>query len=313
MTNRMLRMKFDDDASCARKLALKQVVGGSLTPDGRRTAWQNSSDSRLQLQPERDKPKWDALSPNLTPEEGKLLGAMRPATCELLAARALLRRTDTKFIFARHQLEFVLRAMRNHFDLVRSGDALVATYQTLYFDTGNLQFFHDHRRGRRSRQKVRIRNYVERGVGCLEIKTKDKYNVTSKVRRPHVFADFQLSDDDDHFVRGEVGGLSVEPSMDVHFPRLTLVCRDVNERITFDLGLSFRWKDARIDLPDVVVGEIKQEQFRARSPGLLALRARHIRPNRLSKYCVAMSLLRDGLPVHRFRESIRELRRHHNV
>ena len=252
-----------------------------------------------------------ALGPNLSTTEGQLLADMRPATFELLAQRALLKRTDTKFIFPRSELENVLRAMGDQFDLVHSGDALVATYQTLYFDTPERWFFHQHRRGVRSRNKVRIRHYLDRGLGYLEVKTKDKYDVTSKVRRLHPFTDFDLSPEDTSFVRDVVGELQVEPSAYVDFPRMTLVCRDFNERITFDLGLSFHTPEKNVQFPNVVIGEIKQERFQARSPGLLAVRSRRIRPQRMSKYSVAMSLLHQGLPSHRFRLPIRALVRKH--
>ncbi|MBT3219631.1 MAG: polyphosphate polymerase domain-containing protein [Proteobacteria bacterium] len=250
-----------------------------------------------------------ALAPNLSTTEDQLLSAMRPATMELLAARALLKRTDTKFAFPRSELEHVLRAMGDQFDLVLANGALVATYQTVYFDTAERWFFHQHRRGVRSRNKVRIRHYLDRQLGYLEVKTKNKYNITSKARVPHLFSDFNLNSDDDSFVRGVVGQLQVEPSACVDFPRMTLVARNFNERITFDLGLSFHTPEKNVQFPNVVIGEIKQERFQARSPGVLAVRSRRIRPKRMSKYCVAMSLLHGDLPNHRFRRPIRELMR----
>ena len=271
-------------------------------------SWRHWFDTRLETDAESA-----GLCPSLSSQELSLLRAMPPATQELLAARSLLRRTDTKFMFPRHQMEHVLRAMQARFHLVWSGEALVGNYQTRYFDTEDLRFFHEHRRGIRPRKKVRIRTYLERNIGYLEVKSKDKYGVTIKMRQPHTGSDFQLSDNEERFVFDQVSAPLVCRSVQVDFPRLTLVCSDTNERITFDLGLSMRWKGKRIELPDLVVGEVKQDRFRPRSPGMHALLGRKIRPNRMSKYCVAMCILREAIPVHRFRSTLREVMRQHDA
>lgn len=271
-------------------------------------SWRDWFDKRLET-----KADGIGLRPSLSSQEWSLLRAMEPATQELLEARSLLRRTDTKFMFPRHQMEHVLRTMQTRFHLVLSGEALVGNYQTRYFDTEELRFFHEHRRGMRPRKKVRIRTYLERNLGYLEVKSKDKYGVTRKNRQPYTGSDFQLSDNDERFVLDQVSAPSVCRSVQVDFPRLTLVCSDINERITFDLGLSIEWKGKRIELPELVVGEIKQDRFRPRSPGMDALLRRKIRPIRVSKYCVAMCILREAIPVHRFRSTLREVMRQHDA
>jgi hypothetical protein len=251
--------------------------------------------------------------PRLSASEEDILAAMRPATPELLARRTLLRRIDTKFVFPRRELLAVLGLMCDRFDLVHAADALVGIYHNLYFDTPGRRFFHAHRRGLRPRHKVRIRHYVERQMGFFELKTRDKYEFTTKTRQPHAFGDFELTPENGTFLDGLLGGLQVAPSARVDFPRMTLVGRDFQERITLDLGLTVRLNGGQYTLPAVVIGEIKQERFRARSPGMLAMRTRHLRPQRISKYCIAMSLLEPDLPAHRFRNALRELRRQHDA
>ena len=116
---------------------------------------------------------------------------------ELLAARALQKRVDAKFVVSRSDLPELLTLLANDFQLVTSNGSRYATYETLYFDTAKYALFDAHRRGRRPRHKVRVRHYVERNVCYLETKTKDARGVTTKFRFPRAPRAFRT-----HVVRG---------------------------------------------------------------------------------------------------------------
>src|SRR5688572_15659524 len=101
----------------------------------------------------------------------------------LVRARDLQRRIDAKYILDVGKLPELVAAFAGSFAALGVGSGRIATYENLYFDTPDLRCFHDHRRGRRLRQKVRIRSYPERGVSFLEVKTKRSELLTDKRRR----------------------------------------------------------------------------------------------------------------------------------
>jgi hypothetical protein len=72
------------------------------------------------------------------------------------------------------------------------------------------------------------------------------------------------------------------------------------ERATFDVDLQFKSQSDQHGLPSLVIAEIKQDRFRARSPLMLAFRQHHLRPQSISKYCTAAALLLPMLRLKRF-------------
>ena len=99
--------------------------------------------------------------------------AFASANLDMLAERALLRRTDTKFLLPRRRLGDLLAQLPHWYSLVRVEGQACAHYMTQYFDTPEFAFFHDHRRGRKPRRKVRYRHYMDRRLSYLEVEDGD--------------------------------------------------------------------------------------------------------------------------------------------
>lgn len=230
---------------------------------------------------------------------------------EELATRALLRRIDTKFLCATSKLSDLIPALGGEYGLLRAGGHSVARYSTLYFDTADRRFYHQHRRGRRDRFKVRIRHYLDRALSMLEIKRKSNHGVTSKSRRPHEFADHELSLDDRAFLarRMPCKTDNVEPQIWTDFRRITLVGLATEERLTIDFGLEFVAGRMRHPLPGLAIVEVKQPHFQPRSTAMLALRGLGTRRSRMSKYCIGQATLSPELRQNRFRRTLRKVRR----
>ena len=232
------------------------------------------------------------------------------ASPELLAARALQKRVDAKFVVRRSDLPELLSLLALDFQLVTSNGARQATYETLYFDTADHALFEAHRRGRRPRHKVRIRHYVERDVCYLETKTKDARGVTTKFRFPRPSRAFELGADDVPDIESAIGAIEpLIPVVDLVFPRVTLVGTRYNERLTVDLGIAASAAGREIAYPDASIIEIKQPRFDARSPGRMALRTMHMRQQRISKYCVAVAKTVGLRGSTVFKPAVRQLER----
>lgn len=219
-----------------------------------------------------------------------------PASQELLRSRALLRRTDTKFILSRALLPQILGEVEEHYALLRTAGQPFASYQTRYFDTPDLACFHAHRRGRRVRFKVRFRHYHDRKKTYLEVKRRGTLG-TDKVRRSRKFLDEELSSEDWEFLQKATGGnaLTLQPGLCNAFHRIMLVGLERPERVTIDLDLSFSQQGRELAMKDLVIVEVKQAKLKNRSPLMMALRKAGVRPSSASKYCLGSMLLDPSL------------------
>ena len=240
------------------------------------------------------------------------LDGFAPISLAEMDAVKLMNRVDTKYLTDRATLADVLRdaAAAGYRVLVADG-ARVSPYDSIYFDTEGLRMFTDHRNQKLHRQKVRTRAYVNSGEAFLEIKRKNNRGRTKKKRTgipmdelPDFRADAaacRYLDDWSDFRAEEIS-----PTLETAFDRITLVNPALTERITIDTDLRFKNFRTGLEtaLGDAVIIELKQDG-RAASPmkGIL-LRSR-VKPARLSKYCIAVTLTDPSARAGRFKEKVR--------
>ncbi len=239
------------------------------------------------------------------------LGRFQQAGAALTGKRKLLRRTDSKFLMSEGEIRSLLVQLRPTYAVLLANGAPLASYRTLYFDTQDYRCFHDHRRGKRPRFKVRIRHYDDRVLSYLEVKTKGSSNVTSKARMPRVFRDDSLSLEDKDFLSKHtpVSGHELHPTLWTNFSRLTLLSLHGPERVTIDLNLNFVSGRQAVAMAGVAIVEVKQASYCLRTPVMRELRHRHIRPASASKYCAALHATHDPHPNNRLLPSFRAMER----
>ena len=223
---------------------------------------------------------------------------------ELLAARNLQRRADTKFILSEASLVELSTALAKEFTAVGPPDL----YQTLYFDTAGLNLFHAHRCGRRLRHKIRIRNHPERGRTFLEIKTRKNEFLTIKTRQNHPFNAPVLADKDIEFIRAHTGLVSeVLPQVWTRYRRLTLLSLRTQERLTIDMELCVGRGETSQSFKQMAIVEVKQAAYSRHTPVMEALRNIGYRPAWASKYCMAIISNHNGLRFNRLLPGMRAL------
>lgn len=224
---------------------------------------------------------------------------------------ALLRRVDTKFLYPEAELDDFIRALGESYGILPAGGNNLATYRTLYFDGPDRKFYHQHRRGRRDRFKVRVRHYLDRGLTYLEVKRKTNHNVTVKSRQQLEFLADELNGDEMAFLGEHLPDdpAHIGPAVWTDFSRVTLVSMCDQERLTIDLGLEFALDGRRHRMDGLAIVEVKQPRFQPRSVAMLALRERGVRPSGMSKYCTAQAVLSRGLRQNRFCPVLRNIRR----
>jgi len=230
------------------------------------------------------------------------------ATDGLLATRELLQRIDAKYVLDAAQLPELVGGLAADYAVVPVAGGTVATYRNVYFDTPSLRCFHDHRRGRRIRSKVRIRHYPERALSFVEVKTKRGTSVTHKHRLPIEFARDELGADARTLVRSATGyDEELVSAVRIDYRRISLVNRHAPERLTIDLELAVEHGGVRHELGPLAIVELKRSLDRPRTPAVRALAQAGVRERSLSKYCTAIVLLYPEVRHNRLRPDLRVL------
>ena len=244
--------------------------------------------------------------------EQEVLRQFQPITLSEMDGVKLMNRTDTKFVFPRAILVDVLKTLSADYRVLEIKEKRISSYQTLYFDTSDFQYYMDHHNGRVDRFKVRIRNYVESDLFFLEIKNKYKGRTDKKRIRLEGFEQ-EFSSLSDEFVRGVVGDqVELEAKLWNSFSRITLVNEAEKERLTLDLNLAFSWDDKSESYESAVIGELKQENVNRNSLFYTLMKQNGFLPNSISKYCIGAISLNPELKYNNFKTKTLLLDKIHN-
>lgn len=230
------------------------------------------------------------------------------ATPELLDRRRLLRRAETKFVATPRQLVPIVDHIAGNYAVVAVGASNLAAYSNLYFDTPDLRCFHDHRRGRRLRHKIRIRHYADRALAFLEIKTRRNELLTDKARLRIPYRTRALDPEMTAFLLDRCSfAAALVPTVAIAYQRIMLVGISTEERITIDLGVSVDHDD-RLPLGGVAIVEVKQPSRSLATPVMRALRDAGVKPCSISKYMTALTAT-TAVRGNRLLPSLRRLER----
>jgi hypothetical protein len=220
---------------------------------------------------------------------------------ELNARAALLTRVDRKYIVDRWTLDAFAELIARDFLILEIETRRVFTYETVYFDSAELEAYHAHVQGRRRRYKVRSRRYVDSDRHVFEVKLKGLRGATVKHQLAIAPGDYgALTEDAERFadeVLTDAYGRGLpdrlQPALAMTYRRITLAARDDAERVTCDFGLTF---GSAALAPGRVIVETKSE--RGRGAADRALRRLGARPINCSKYCAGIGLTREGVRVN---------------
>lgn len=249
-------------------------------------------------------------APGFDLERAKLartLAEFALATPALLADRHLLRRADTKFVLSPHAVAGILAGVADAYAVVPVGDDHLATYANIYFDTSDLQCFHDHRRGRRHRHKIRIRSYVDRRLAFIEVKSRRNEVQTDKARLQIPYGTDALDPALRAFVARHCSFDDLVPAVAIDYRRIMLAGLATEERVTIDLGITVD-RDAGLAVGAVAIVEVKQPTRSFATPIMRAIREAGHAPCSVSKYVMALAP-RPTVRANRFLPSLRRLER----
>ena len=246
------------------------------------------------------------------------LVTLQGISLEEMSAVKLMNRTDTKYVISVRSLFGLLDFAREKGYSVQETDGKrLASYKTTYYDTAGLGMLVAHICGKLTRQKVRIRTYVDSSLTFIEIKKKNNHGRTKKKRivTPLKPGDM-LSGETADFVSGNSAFASVElsPALSNTFRRMTLVNPQRTERITIDMNISFenhRMMNA-LTLPDLVVVELKRDGMQ-HSTLQDWMNDNRIRKAGFSKYAYGQVLTAPTVPLKNMKPKVRRLIKRHLV
>ena len=242
------------------------------------------------------------------------LDRLSPIGLEEMDSIKLMNRIDSKYLTNEQTLLGILSdAAAAGYRVLVTGNERIAPYDSIYYDTEGLKMFYDHHNRRLVRQKVRTRSYVNSGLAFLEIKRKNNKGRTKKkrIRIPQgQLQSFSANPEacaylaDHSWFKAE----ELSPVLETLFCRITLVNPAKTERLTIDTRLCFKnfRTEKETSLQDAVIIELKQDG-RAASQMKGILLDHRVKPVRISKYCVALTLTDPVAKTGRFKVKVRTI------
>lgn len=226
---------------------------------------------------------------------------------------SLMNRVDTKFLLNISSLHELLKTAAEHYRIVEILDQRLSPYSSIYFDTDDVEMYTKHHNGKLNRFKIRTRTYINSGLVFLEIKHKSNKGRTAKRRikiKQNEFRTMKFGPSELSFIGANLPYPAeiLIPQLQNYFQRITLVDKAKTERVTLDLGISFRkTADGKtVVLDDLAIIEMKQD-------GACKSFFRHylndlgVLPGSMSKYCLGMVLLNPTIKSNRFKRKIRKI------
>ena len=230
-----------------------------------------------------------------------------------LSKANLMNRIDIKYLVPLSFLPTLLAQLQSCYSVLEIDGHRVFTYENLYFDTDDFQFYQMHHNGKLNRFKVRHRKYIETQTNFLEVKFKNNKKRTVKTRMEIGNNSHEMTKTMKQFLQQHLKGefSDLQPKQFGRYHRITLANEQLGERVTFDFGLSFQQKSGKIrqTLDGILIAELKQEHKNVTSPFFKLMRQYNIRPNSFSKYCIGCCLTyADRLRTNNFKHNLLKLK-----
>jgi hypothetical protein len=185
-------------------------------------------------------------------------------------------------------------------------------YESIYFDTPDLDGYRAHIQRRRQRFKARTRTYTDSGQCMFEVKLKGARGETVKQRVPHPIEESAELTGEAlahlHTALFEAYRWAQPPrlraTMATTYRRTTFVSRTGDVRLTCDVGLSCL--DVHREIRDTGTHVLVESKSagQGNAPDRI-LRDLGVRPVSVSKYCVGIAALHPELPSNPWHRTLR--------
>lgn len=215
---------------------------------------------------------------------------------ELNEKAKLLDRSEVKYVIHQEQLTELFHELMQDFDLLAIDGKTLFTYESVYFDTPERDFYNTHNAGIKDRIKIRTRRYVDSDLHFFEFKHRyhdvvRKYRYTIDAHQHGKIDDIAKSfvKDTHQAIYGTWLMQELVPNMITRYKRVTLVHKTSEERLTIDLDLSFGMpgdKKKDYHMPPIAIIEAKTKDKQTPTHDVFN-RHNIMEKSACSKYCLA--------------------------
>lgn len=237
------------------------------------------------------------------------LAEFQAISLEEMNKAKLMNRLDSKYLLRKNQLDLLLPALKDNFDVLEINGAPSQNYTSFYYDTLDFDMYMNHHNRRSNRYKVRQRIYNNTGDSFFEIKFKNNKGYTNKVRVatekaytriPSKYFDFISKNTPYH-------PLQLRRVMENNFDRFTLTNQKRNQRITIDTGISCWYGNKPLELNNLVIAEVKSTRNDIDKTIFNLFQQHGIQEGSMSKYSLGMAMLNPDLKQNLFKQRIHTL------
>ena len=234
------------------------------------------------------------------------LNKFQKSSLSSLESYQLINRHDTKYIFSSDLFPVIINQLYDNYNILEINNYIVFHYNNLYFDTNDFYFYYSHHNGKLNRYKIRYRQYNETKICYFEIKNKTNKSKTLKERILQTGIHNSIEGDAQKLIDDTIkdNSLILEPSLWVEYSRITLLNKNLPEKLTIDTNLYYRNSNLELSLPGIVIAEVKQRQISDKSHFMQIMRNQSIIEMNMSKYCVGTILTNPGIKYNRFKPKL---------
>ncbi|UTA69787.1 polyphosphate polymerase domain-containing protein [Emticicia sp. 21SJ11W-3] len=243
----------------------------------------------------------------------RLTSTFEPITLVEMDNVKLMDRVDVKYILPLQALPQILADAQSHYRILEVENKRLCHYETLYYDTPDLQLYNTHLKNRANRYKIRSRNYVDSDLKFFEIKLRNNKGRTIKtrIRQETIGAEIDQASADFLKHSTPLMATAFKGMVWVDYTRITLVSRKSQERLTIDLNLSFRAGDRHSAFDKIAIAEVKQNKATG-SAFIDIMKKSQIRQGSISKYCLAVISTFDNIPCNQFKPHLLRIHKLNN-
>lgn len=235
------------------------------------------------------------------------LGKMNHITLDEMGSVKLMNRVDTKYVVHLSTLCTILRRSVGLYRVQIINDEARQAYFTTYLDTCNLDMYMTHHNGHKSREKIRVRTYLNSGSTFLEVKNKSNKGRTDKKRIEVESVERVYNSRVFNFL-SNVAKYNLDeiiPVLSNKFRRITLVNHAMTERLTIDTDIVFSnlLTDLSASLDEIAIIEVKRDE-RVESPIMKILSDLRVKQMGFSKYCIGTAMTNNNIRKNRFKQRL---------
>jgi hypothetical protein len=223
-------------------------------------------------------------------------------------------RIDHKFTLELDTALEILKQSASYYSILEVGDYRLSPYISKYYDFADYKLFYDHNAHKANRYKIRHRYYVSSNLSFFEIKYKDNKGRTYKSRiADGVHSPVLDNNSCTDFISQKTGldTSKLASVLDISYNRVTLINRDLTERVTLDFDLCFKDDDQSKPFGNVVIVEVKQSKSGG-SAIIDMIKAHRIPELGISKYCLGVISLKNNIKYNGFKSKLHMLRKYTN-